>query len=60
MSKHRESLDIVADVLRAASGGAGITRIMYTANLSYKLVERYLKLTSDLPQSRWFNLCGYW
>jgi len=55
MSKHRESLDIVADVLRAASGGAGITRIMYTANLSYKLVERYLKLTLSLD---FLNLAG--
>jgi len=45
MSKHRSSLDIVADVLKAASDGAIKTRILYRANLSYKLLEKYLEVT---------------
>ena len=45
MGKYRESLDIVADVLKAAGEGTSKTRIMYRANLSFSLLERYLELT---------------
>jgi len=47
---NRKSLDIVRDVLLAASVRARKTRIMYQANLSYTQVEKYLKglLENDL------------
>ena len=45
MGKHRDFLDIVASVLEAAGEGTNKTRIMFQANLSFKLLEKYLKLT---------------
>lgn len=39
----RNSLDIYADILRSARGGAKKTRIVYQANLNFKIVEKYLK-----------------
>jgi predicted transcriptional regulator len=45
MSKYRDELGIIADILRAAGGGAKKTRIMYLANLSYGLLEKYLWAT---------------
>ena len=45
MGKYRDSIDIIADVLKAAAQGSGKTRIMYRANLSFKLLEKYLELT---------------
>lgn len=42
MSKYRSRLQIIADILLVASKGAKKTQIMYQANLSYKLLSRYL------------------
>lgn len=42
MGSYRSRLDIIADMLNAASGGAKKTQIMYQANLSYKLLAKYL------------------
>ena len=39
---YRRKLDIIADVLSVASGGAKKTQIMYRANLSYRLLTKYL------------------
>lgn len=39
---YRSKLDIIADILRAAGNGSKKTRIMYFANLSYRLLEKYL------------------
>jgi len=39
---YRNRLEIIADILRAAGDGAKKTRIMYFANLSYSLLEKYL------------------
>ena len=39
---NRHSLDIVSDMLSAASVKARKTRIMYQANLSFTQVEKYL------------------
>ena len=47
MVKYRSGLEIVADILDAAGDGAKKTRIMYIANLSYKLLGKYLKKTVD-------------
>jgi predicted transcriptional regulator len=40
--KYRDRVEIVVDILNAASQGAKKTRIMYVANLSYRLLEKYL------------------
>ena len=42
MSKYRDRLQIVASILTIASRRAKKTQIMYQANLSYKLLCRYL------------------
>jgi predicted transcriptional regulator len=44
MGRHRENIEIVADILRVAIEGNGKTKIMYNANLSYTLLCKYLKL----------------
>ena len=38
----RNDLDICGEVLRVARGGAKKTRIVYQANLNFKIVEKYL------------------
>ncbi len=40
--KYRPSLEIVKDVLTIVSVKSRKTRVMYQANLSYQLMERYL------------------
>lgn len=47
MGSHRTSLQILADILAAVKGGAKKTRIMYQANLSFRLLERYLHYALD-------------
>ena len=42
MGKYRSRLQIIADILSVVRGGARKTRVMYQANLSYKLLSRYL------------------
>jgi len=39
---YRRKLDIIADMLHVASQGAKKTQIMYQANLSYRLLTKYL------------------
>ena len=41
--RRRNDLDICADILRVAQGGAKKTRIVYQANLNFKIVKDYLK-----------------
>lgn len=38
----RNNLDICAEILKVARGGANKTRIVYKANLNFKLVKKYL------------------
>lgn len=38
----RNNLDIFADILKAARQGARKTRIVYQANLNFKIVEKYI------------------
>ncbi len=40
--KNRNSLDILAAMLSASETASGKTHIMFGANLSYRLLERYL------------------
>lgn len=42
MGNYRGRLDIIADILDVASRDAKKTQIMYQANLSYKVLQRYL------------------
>jgi len=42
LGSYRSRLDIIADILSVASERAKKTRIMYQANLSYKLLAVYL------------------
>lgn len=55
MTKYRNRVDIIADVLKVAIEGAKKTRIMYFANLSYKLLEKYLAETSNIGFLRFDN-----
>ena len=42
MRNYRRKLDIIADILQVAKENAKKTQIMYQANLSYTVLERYL------------------
>ena len=52
MVNYRDRLDIIADILNVASRDAKKTQIMYQANLSYKVLQRYLNeiVTASLIQ----------
>ena len=43
MGSYRSRLNIIADILRVVSGDAKKTQIMYQANLSYRLLQKYLR-----------------
>ncbi len=58
MVKYRRRFEIIADILKAAENGAKKTRIMYVANLSHRLLEKYLMKTINLGFIR-FNNDGY-
>ena len=42
MGSYRGRLDIIADILNVTSKSARKTQIMYQANLSYKVLQKYL------------------
>ncbi|MCW4045323.1 MAG: winged helix-turn-helix domain-containing protein [Candidatus Bathyarchaeota archaeon] len=42
MGVYRNRWDIIADILRVASGNAKKTQIMFQANLSYSVLQKYL------------------
>jgi predicted transcriptional regulator len=42
LGKNRDRLSLIAAILEAAGSGSNKTRIMYQANLSFKLLEKYL------------------
>jgi predicted transcriptional regulator len=44
LGKYRDSLSIIGDILRIADSGANKTKIMFSANLSFKLLEKYLAI----------------
>jgi len=47
MGQYRKRLEIIADILAVVKGEAKKTRIMYQANLSYKLLTVYLKFVRE-------------
>ena len=42
VSRRRSNIEIIADMLRAGESGAGKTEIMYSANMSYSQIQKYL------------------
>ena len=45
---HRSRVDIIANILLAANGGAKKTHIMYKCNLSFKQLHAYLKFLVEI------------
>jgi len=43
LSQRRSNLEIIAEILRIARRGARKTRIVYGANLNFKMLREYLK-----------------
>jgi len=42
MNRRRSNIEIIADMLRVGENGAGKTEIMYSANMSYSQLQKYL------------------
>jgi predicted transcriptional regulator len=42
VGRRRSNIEIIADMLRVGEGGAGKTEIMYSANMSYSQIQKYL------------------
>jgi predicted transcriptional regulator len=42
MNLRRSNIEIIADMLRVGENGAGKTEIMYSANMSYAQIQKYL------------------
>ncbi len=47
MGSYRGKLDIIADILSVASRKPKKTQIMYQANLSFRVLQKYLAQMSD-------------
>ena len=43
VGRRRSNIEIIADMLRVGENGAGKTEIMYTANMSYTQIQKYLE-----------------
>ena len=57
MNKNRDTTSPIVAVLEAANTGETKTRIMYKANLSFKLLKKYLKKALDLGFIRLNGSC---
>ena len=42
MNRRRSNIEIIADMLRIGENGAGKTELMYSANMSYAQIQKYL------------------
>jgi predicted transcriptional regulator len=42
MNRRRSNIEIIADMLKIGENGAGKTEIMYSANMSYAQIQKYL------------------
>jgi len=47
MGKNRDRISIIAAILKTADLGLSKTRIMFAANLSFKLLEKYLGIVTS-------------
>lgn len=43
MNLRRSNIEIISEMLRIGANGAGKTEIMYSANMSYRQIQKYLK-----------------
>jgi len=59
LGNYRDRLDIIADILNVASRVAKKTQLMYQANLSYKVLQKYLNeiTEADLVHFEYGNQC---
>ncbi|MDP3879737.1 MAG: winged helix-turn-helix domain-containing protein [Dehalococcoidales bacterium] len=42
LNNRRSNFEIIADMLRVGENGAGKTEIMYSTNMSYSQIQKYL------------------
>ncbi len=42
MNNRRSNIEIIADMLKVGENGAGKTKIMYSVNMSYSQIQKYL------------------
>ena len=42
LNRRRSNIEIIADMLKVGENGAGKTEIMYSANMSYAQIQKYL------------------
>ena len=42
VNQRRSDIEIIADMLKVGENGAGKTEIMYSANMSYSQIQKYL------------------
>ncbi len=42
VNRRRSNIEIIAEMLKVGENGAGKTKIMYNANLSYAQIQKYL------------------
>ncbi len=42
LNHRRSNIQIIADMLRTGENGAGKTKIMYSSNMSYSQIQKYL------------------
>ena len=42
VNRRRSDIEIIADMLKIGENGAGKTKIMYNANMSYTQIQKYL------------------
>ena len=42
VNRRRSDIEIIADMLKVGENGAGKTEIMYSANMSYHQIQKYL------------------
>ncbi|MFC1916456.1 winged helix-turn-helix domain-containing protein [Chloroflexota bacterium] len=47
VNQRRSDVEIIAEMLRIGANGAGKTKIMYNANMSYFQIEKYLHFLID-------------
>jgi predicted transcriptional regulator len=43
MNQRRSNIEIISEMLRIGENGAGKTELMYSANMSYSQIQKYLK-----------------
>ena len=60
MRSYRGRMDIIADILNVVSGNAKKTKIMYQANLSYKVLQKYLTDVREASLISFVNLEQYY